>query len=1043
MNATSLVLLETSENVIQKLDSVFANLASPREVVQDVLMAPTICKKLIYLDALVGFQSSNNFLFFLQSLDNVNSFIIFSTDCACDIGGSISSICDKETGQCPCQARVTGLTCKEPLKTHYFPTLHQFQYEAENGATPSNSPVRYGFSDEVFPGYSWKGYAVFSQIQDEIIHYIHIHKSSLYRMVLRYINPNNEAILGKITITPDNPSEIEQEFLVQLKPTTNPSFVTVAGPQGTFPSSMVMDPGQWTIRISTKKSLFLDYFVLLPQEYYEATILTQDVNIPCEIGNKGLCRHYGYPNMTLFNSVRGAGGFVSKDNVRNSISEFLTDRGTLDEIGQDNLPLINNNQNELHFELTITKPGPHVLVITYVTTWDENLTSTVFIEANTDRKGKATLNPCKYTSICRQVVTDSSGKVSVMNFPSNYVGLVLTGEPNSNVAIESIVAIPYKEWSLDYIKPKSACVRKNGKCVQGSFPGAADAKKIEFETEQNPGSTPSGIFDKNSKLIYLYGDNAMADIHAKVPYPGHYIFVVQYYQPDYPEFELGVLVQNGRYYEANVPVSHCPSSSGCRSIIRQNDGETRFLLEENVSINFNEGTGKGIWLDYILVIPADQYNENILQKLQFDQTEEFIKKCGNNHFYVNVTEEGLCRDAIFSLTTHYNNRALPCNCDIDGTTSFECEKFGGQCPCKPNIIGRRCEICKTGFYGFPDCKPCNCPSTAICEPERGECICPSKVTGEKCDQCEIGTYGYHPIIGCEECNCSPQGVLNGNLQCDLLNGSCSCKENVVGRQCDKCVAGFSQFPHCEKCDCDIRGTTEDICDQYSAECHCKGNVQGSACDVCKEGSFDLQAGNEEGCSKCFCFGKTTRCVSSNLYRTYTMDMENWGTSLVNEKNGSVTILNSLTQRVNDSTTLLDFSKNETAETTVYFAAPETYLGKKLTSYGGWLNYTILYSTGPFGSAVVGHDVILHGGDILLFYSSEEIPSQFNEFRASVELVEKNFLTLNKLKATREQLLVVLQNLQGIYIRATYWDPSLTAVLVEFILFELIDCYSFN
>ena len=846
-------------------------------------------------------------------------------------------------------------------------------------------------------------------------------------MVLRYINPNNEPILGTITITPDNPSEVEQQFMVQLKPTSNPSFVTVAGAQGNFPSSMVMDPGHWTIRIGTKKSLFLDYFVLLPAEYYEATILTHDVNVPCEIGYRGLCRHYGYPNVTLFNSVRGAGGFVNKNDDRTPISEYLSEPETLYEVDQDKLPLINNNQNEIHFELRITKPGPHVLVITYITTKDENQTSTILVEANTVGKGKATLNPCRYTSICRQVVTESNGKVAVMNFPSNYVGLVLTGEPNSNVAIDSIVAIPYSEWSLDYIKPKSACVRLDGKCIQGSFPGAADAKKFEFETETNLGETPLGIFDKTSKFIYLNGDNTMIDIHAKVPYPGPYIFVVQYYQPDYPEFELEVLVQNGKYYEAKVPVSHCPSSSGCRSIIRQNDDETKFLLEENVSINFNEGTGKGIWLDYILVIPADQYNENVLQKLQFDQTKEFIKKCGNNHFYINATEEGLCRDAIFSLTTHYNNRALPCQCDIDGTTSFECEKFGGQCPCKPNIIGRRCEICKTGFYGFPDCKPCNCPSTAICEPEKGECICPSRVTGEKCDKCEVGTYGYHPIIGCEECNCSPLGVLDGNLQCDLFNGSCSCKENVVGRQCDKCLAGFSQFPHCEKCDCDLRGTNEDICDQFTAECFCKSNVQGLACDVCKEGTFDLQTGNEEGCSKCFCFGKTTRCASANLYRTYIMDMENWGTSLVNEKNGTLTVLNALTQSINESSTVIDFAQNESSEKILYFAASESYLGKKLTSYGGWFNYTILYSTGQFGNAIDGPDVILHSGDIMLFYHADEQPPQFTNFRASLELVEKNFLTLNKLTATREQLLVALENLQGIYIRATYWNQTLNAV----------------
>lgn len=53
----------------------------------------------------------------------------------------------------------------------------------------------------------------------------------------------------------------------------------------------------------------------------------------------------------------------------------------------------------------------------------------------------------------------------------------------------------------------------------------------------------------------------------------------------------------------------------------------------------------------------------------------------------------------------------------------------------------------------------------------------------------------------------------------------------------------------------------------NSECFCKSNVYGQACDLCKEGTFNIQEKNDEGCSKCFCFGKTTRCQSSNLYRT--------------------------------------------------------------------------------------------------------------------------------------------------------------------------------
>lgn len=968
-------------------------------------------------------------------------------DCGCDIGGSISNVCNKETGQCLCHPRVNGRTCKEPLKAHYFPTLHQYQYEVEDGRTPANSAVRYGHEEKHFLGYSWKGYAVFDFLQNEIIQEVYVQQSSVYRMVLRFVNRNNETLIGKIVVTPHNPSEIEQKFKVHFKPSVEPAFVTVTEVPRNLPSPFVMNPGFWSVSISTEKSLFLDYFVLLPSEYYEATLLTQDVILPCEVGYRGLCRHYGYPNLDSFDSVRGAGGFVDEKGVRIPLTEYFTDRDVLAEVGQDEIPLINDEQPEVHFEMRIAKPGPYVLVVTYVTSKDEDRTSTLLVEANTVSKGKVTIYPCKYTSICRQVVTDRHGKIAVTNFTSNYVSLVINGEKNGNVAVDSIVAIPYDRWSLDYTEPKSVCVRQDGKCVQGLFPGAADAKKVEFETDNGAlevDSRPTGIYDNATKLIHLNNDDAAIDVRTKVPQPGEYIFIVQYYQPDHPGFALDVLVQNGKFYEAKLPIDHCPSNSGCRSIVTQADGGERFQLVENVVLSFRAGSNTGIWLDYILIIPAEQYNPKVLKKIQFDQTKEFIKRCGNNHFHLNVTEKGFCRDSVFSLTTDYNNGALDCHCVAEGSRSFKCAQFGGQCPCKDNIIGRRCEICKTGFYGYPNCKPCNCPSTAYCQPETGECKCPPRVIGELCDQCEPGTYGFHPIIGCEECSCSHLGVLNGDLQCDLLNGSCKCKENVVGRKCEKCKAGYSQFPYCEKCDCDTRGTTEEICDQYTAECHCKANVQGSACDVCKEGTFNIQQDNEEGCSKCFCFGKTSRCTSASLYRSHTINMTVWDTVIVDEKTpGNVTLLEPVPQEVNDTTIVVGLTDPAINANIVYFAAPDDYLGKKLTSYGGMLNYTVHYSTGPFGEAVPGADVILYGAGSYLLYYCDEQPPQFTNFRASLKLVESNLVTTANLPVTREQLLVVLEDLRGIYIRATYWRPSLQVTLSDVTLDEVTETYSHN
>lgn len=53
-----------------------------------------------------------------------------------------------------------------------------------------------------------------------------------------------------------------------------------------------------------------------------------------------------------------------------------------------------------------------------------------------------------------------------------------------------------------------------------------------------------------------------------------------------------------------------------------------------------------------------------------------------------------------------------CQCDATGSRSSLCNPYGGQCSCKPNVEGRRCDRCAPGTYGFgPEgCSPCECSS---------------------------------------------------------------------------------------------------------------------------------------------------------------------------------------------------------------------------------------------------------------------------------------------------------------------------------------------
>lgn len=463
-------------------------------------------------------------------------------DCDCDIGGSINGICDKRDGQCQCQARINGRTCREPLQAHYFPTLYQFKYEVEDGRTPINSPVRYGFIEHEFPNFSWKGYAVFSTLQNQIIRDVYIEKPSLYRMVLHYVNPNQESVHGIVMINPDNPTDIEQKFDVQFKPTKTPTLVTVGGPP------LVMNPGRWAVSIKSDKRLLLDYFVLLPEAYYEATILAQRVDTACKIGQMGLCRHYSYPNVSQFDAAHGDGGFLNQGAFKESLTDFHTEQSQLDELGVGPLAILGGDQRAFSMNLTVTKPGSYVLLVTYATPLtgvqeDEDHDKTHHVKVTHEERTRGhndyvvQLSPCPYTMLCRQVITDEQRRIAHFHFDNNFNTISLEGDEDVYAGIKSIVAIPHGKWSLDYIRPQSVCVRKDGKCVPSKYPIAPDSKKVKFEfgnEEQIAKNRPPNIYDNSTNLIYLDHREAMVDIKSKVPHPGYYVFIVQFYQPDHP-----------------------------------------------------------------------------------------------------------------------------------------------------------------------------------------------------------------------------------------------------------------------------------------------------------------------------------------------------------------------------------------------------------------------------------------------------------------------------------------------------------------------------
>lgn len=335
-----------------------------------------------------------------------------------------------------------------------------------------------------------------------------------------------------------------------------------------------------------------------------------------------------------------------------------------------------------------------------------------------------------------------------------------------------------------------------------------------------------------------------------------------------------------------------------------------------------------------------------------------------------------------------------------------------ECRCPVGYSGLSCEKCSNGY------------TRQQTGAWLGRCV-------SEVEPCKPGTYG-DPFRGipCRQCPC-PLTTSGNNFARTCSLGSdgelqCNCERGYTGRRCEVCDRGFTGNPMLPGGTCQVESVN--VCDPRGTQrslsggrCECKLFATGAKCDQCNANSFHLNDISEEGCIDCFCMGVSKTCTSSSWYRDSIRAAFNTPRtefSVITDYENPENIPLQIRSQNNE----VSFHGSSNDLNVYYWRLPASFSGDKVTSYGGYLNYTNRYT--PLAGGIMSRnnapDVVIRSKNDLTFvhYRRGEIaPSDSQTY--AVPILEAHWERLDGQSVRREYLLMALADVWDIFIKATY------------------------